>query len=301
MTDHLRQFSEFLAVQRSPRTCQAYHEDLEQLVGFLATRGITDITAVRLPDLRAWLASMSDDHLARATIQRRTSSMRVFFAWAKRWGKIAVDPTVGLKSTTVRRLLPDIVSKTEVSAMMEAMARALAEQDSAVARRDLAIMEVLYAAGLRVAELCGMNLDSVDEDHEVVSVIGKGDKQRSVPVGRPALKAIRAWIDRRGELVGADSGSALFLGERKGARIDPRVVRRVVHRSLALVPDAPDVGPHGLRHAMATHLLDGGADLRTVQEALGHASITTTQIYTHVTSERLRAVFEQTHPRALPR
>ncbi|MDR1513222.1 MAG: tyrosine-type recombinase/integrase, partial [Propionibacteriaceae bacterium] len=172
-----------------------------------------------------------------------------------------------------------------------------AELDTAIGRRDVALLEVLYAGGLRVSELCGLDLGSRDPARGLLRVLGKGDKERSVPIGRPAERALDGWLERRGELVTPDSGDALFLGAR-GRRVDPRVVRRVVHRSLGLVDGAPDLGPHGLRHAMATHLLEGGADLRAVQEVLGHASVATTQIYTHVTNERLRAVFEQAHPRA---
>ena len=163
--------------------------------------------------------------------------------------------------------------------------------------RDAAILEVLYGGGLRVGELCGLDLGDVDRSRHTVKVTGKGDKERTVPMGAPALRAIDTWLPRREEWVGPHSGQALFLGER-GRRIDQRVVRRVVHTHLRAEPDSPDLGPHGLRHAMATHLLEGGADLRTVQDMLGHKSLATTQIYTHVSTERLRTAFRQAHPRA---
>jgi integrase/recombinase XerC len=160
------------------------------------------------------------------------------------------------------------------------------------------MLEVLYATGIRVSELCGLDLADLDQARQVMRVFGKGSKERTVPLGRPAVRAVEAWLgEARTQLVTAESGQAMFLGER-GKRIDPRVVRRVVHRSLQMTEGAPDLGPHGLRHAMATHLLEGGADLRSVQEILGHASLATTQIYTHVTNERLRSAFEQAHPRA---
>ncbi len=167
-----------------------------------------------------------------------------------------------------------------------------------MAERDVAILELLYATGMRVSELCGLDLGALDAERRVVRVFGKGRKERTVPLGAPAARAVDAWLARgRPRLSTAESGPAVFVGER-GRRVDPRVVRRVVHRALRLVDGAPDLGPHGLRHAMATHLLEGGADLRSVQEMLGHASLATTQIYTHVTNERLRAAFEQAHPRA---
>ncbi len=171
-------------------------------------------------------------------------------------------------------------------------------KQAAAGLRDTAILETLYATGIRVAELCALDMDSLDEDRQLLRVVGKGDKERSVPVGAPALRALAEWRHYgRGLLAGASSGRALFLGDR-GSRIDPRVVRRIVHRALQATPDAPDLGPHGLRHAMATHLLEGGADLRSVQEILGHSSLATTQIYTHVTTERLKQAFQQAHPRA---
>jgi integrase/recombinase XerC len=160
------------------------------------------------------------------------------------------------------------------------------------------MLEVLYATGVRVSELCGLDLADVDAERRVLRVLGKGRKERSVPVGLPALRALERWLSEgRPGIATAASGAAVFLGER-GQRIDPRVVRRVVHAALARVEGAPDLGPHGLRHAMATHLLEGGADLRSVQEMLGHASLATTQIYTHVTDERLRQAYAQAHPRA---
>ena len=156
---------------------------------------------------------------------------------------------------------------------------------------------MLYSSGLRVAELCGLDRDGIDEERGLLRVRGKGDKERSVPLGDPARRALDAWLASRHLLAAPDAGPAVFVGAR-GSRIDPRVVRRVVHAALEAVPDAPSLGPHGLRHAMATHLLEGGADLRSVQEILGHASLGTTQIYTHVTNERLRDAFRQAHPRA---
>jgi len=298
LDDVIADFDQYLRTRHSDRTRRSYLTDLRQLAAFLADQGVESPDEIRLADLRAWLASMSDQGKSKATIQRRISAVRTFFAWARLHRRVETDVARGLKSTTVPKTLPETVSEPEARTLMNAMAAVAAQDDTPVAHRDQAIVEVLYATGVRVSELCGLDLDSVDRARELVRVIGKGDKERSVPIGRPALAALDAWLARRGELVTGDSGQALFIGERLGARIDPRVVRRIVHRSLTLVDGAPDLGPHGLRHAMATHLLEGGADLRSVQEVLGHASIATTQIYTHVSSERLRAVYELKHPRA---
>ena len=281
----------------SPETRRAYAGDLAQLAEFLDERGVADVDRVSLRDLRAWLAGQFSAGASPATIQRRTAAVRSFWRWAVRSGHTASDPSAGLRSVTAPRALPDTLTQAEASELMTAMVRGAAADDTALGRRDLAILEVLYAGGLRVAELCGLDLTSRDPARGLLRVVGKGDRERSVPIGQPAERALDQWLARRGELATPASGAALFLGAR-GARIDPRVVRRLVHRSLGLVDGAPDLGPHGLRHAMATHLLEGGADLRSVQEILGHASVATTQIYTHVTNERLRAAFAQAHPRA---
>ena len=298
LTEQIEQYEDFLAVRHSERTCTAYRTDLNDLGQFLSERGIESACEVTISDIRAWLAGMSDQGKARSTIARRTSAAKGFFSWAHEQDMIPTDPSRALKSVKVPTTLPDTISQTEARELMDALAAIAQEQDTAVSHRDQAIMEVLYATGLRVFELCSLDLTDLDRARELVHVVGKGNKERSVPIGVPALKAVDSWLSRRSELVTPRSGAALFIGERLGARLDPRVVRRIVHRSLGLVDGAPDLGPHGLRHAMATHLLEGGADLRSVQEVLGHSSITTTQIYTHVTSARLKAAFEQAHPRA---
>ena len=298
LTDQIVEYEDFLAVRHSERTCESYRTDLTQLAAFLSTLGIESADQVSVSDIRAWLAQMSDEGKARSTIGRRTSAVKGFFSWAHEQGLIPTDPSRTLKSVKVPKTLPETISQAEARELMDDLAAIAAEEDTAVSHRDQAIMEVLYATGLRVFELCSLDLDSLDRARELVRVVGKGNKERSVPIGVPALKAVDSWLIRRSELMTVRSGNALFIGERLGARLDPRVVRRIVHRSLGLVDGAPDLGPHGLRHAMATHLLEGGADLRSVQEVLGHSSITTTQIYTHITSARLKAAFEQAHPRA---
>lgn len=281
----------------SPHTLRAYTGDITQLLLHLHRLGHQDLASVDRAALRNWLAHMGTLGAERSTLQRRAAAARAFFDWCRRTGRIVEDPAVGLRSPKLPRRLPVGLSQTEAEQLLAAALDRAALEEGPVGRRDVAMLEMLYATGVRVSELCGLDLGDLDADRGVLRVIGKGDKERAVPMGMPAWRALSAWLGVRGTLVAPRSGNAVFLGER-GGRIDPRVVRRIVHRALAEVPEAPDLGPHGLRHAMATHLLEGGADLRSVQEMLGHASIATTQIYTHVTGDRLRAAFEQAHPRA---
>ena len=210
---------------------------------------------------------------------------------------LASDPGVRLASPRPRSALPVVLEVEQASAALDAAGSGAAE-DEPVALRDLLVLELLYATGVRVAELCSLDLDDIDADRRTLRVLGKGNKERTVVYGVPAATALGRWLATgRPALVHASSPPALLLGAR-GGRLDPRVARTVVHRALAAVPGAPDTGPHGLRHAAATHMLAGGADLRYVQELLGHAKLATTQLYTHVTVERLKVVHEQAHPRA---
>lgn len=276
---------------------RAYHGDLAGLFHHLRRLGHDDLTSVDRRHLRSWLAYQNTRGAERTTLQRRAAAARVFFAWAHETDRLPTDPALGLRSPKLPRRLPATLSQAEADTMLRALVTHAAEEPGPVGARDAALLEVLYATGVRVAELCGLDLDDLDEERRLIRVIGKGNKERSVPMGAPAWRALQLWLGHRPDLVGPEAGAAVFVGER-GARINPRVVRRIVHRALAAVPNAPDLGPHGLRHAMATHLLEGGADLRSVQEMLGHASLATTQLYTHVTNDRLRAAFEQAHPRA---
>ena len=279
-------------------TVRAYRTDLLNLFTHLGRLGIDSLDSVDLRALRSWLAKQHTLGQARTTLQRRAAAARVFFAWARETGQIATDPAANLRSPKVSRILPPTLEAATAAQMLDAAAATMGEPGGPIAVRDVAILEVLYATGIRVSELCGLDMADLDRERRVIRVFGKGSKERTVPVGAPAVRAVDVWLGKaRPQLVTGESGHAIFLGER-GKRIDPRVARRVVHRSLQMTPGAPDLGPHGLRHAMATHLLEGGADLRSVQEMLGHASLATTQIYTHVTNERLRSAFEQAHPRA---
>ena len=283
---------------RSEHTRRAYLADLRSLFVFLDERAPgAGLSALSLPVLRSWLASQAAAGTARTTLARRTSAVKTFTAWATRRGLLADDPAVRLQLPKARRTLPAVLRQDQAIAAMAA-ADLGAEQGDPLALRDRLIVELLYATGIRVSELCGLDVDDIDTGRRVLRVLGKGNKQRTVPFGRPALAALNAWLSEgRPALVNANSGPALFLGPR-GKRLDPRQARTVVHQTVGAVDGAPDIGPHGLRHSAATHLLEGGADLRIVQELLGHSSLATTQLYTHVTVARLRAVHDQAHPRA---
>lgn len=247
--------------------------------------------------LRAWLAQQRAEGHSRTTLARRAASARTFTAWAVDRGLLAVDPGLRLASPKPHRRLPGVLRQEQAADVLGASASG-AQQEDPVALRDHALVEMLYATGTRVAELCAVDVDDVDLASRLVRVFGKGSKERMVPFGLPAERALRSWLDTgRGALATAASGPALFLGAR-GGRIDQRTVRRVVHDAVESVPGAAGMGPHGLRHTAATHLLEGGADLRSVQELLGHATLSTTQLYTHVTVERLKAIHDRTHPRA---
>lgn len=296
----LDEFADYLAIERgrSAHTQRAYLGDIWSLFDFLNARkpdaSPTDLT---LPLLRSWLASQANGGAARTTLARRTSAAKTFTAWATRRGLLQTDPATRLQLPKARRTLPAVLRQDQALDAMTA-AKSGAEQRDPLALRDRLIVELLYATGIRVGELCGLDTDDVDTGHRLLRVLGKGNKQRTVPFGEPAQDALQAWLaDGRPALATAESGPALLLGAR-GRRLDQRQARTVVHQTVAAVDGAPDIGPHGLRHSAATHLLEGGADLRIVQELLGHSTLATTQLYTHVTIARLRAVHDQAHPRA---
>lgn len=288
---------------RSPRTVHSYTADLRALFGWLHDRyGVAAPAAVELDMLRAWLAVRHAEGAGRSSMARWTASVRGFFRWAAATGLVGVDPSLRLATPGRQRHLPDVVPADGMRELLDDLAARSAGPDTggapaALAARDRALLEVLYATGARVSELAGADIDDVDRTRRVLTVIGKGDRQRTVPFGRPADEALDLWLARRRTLAVPDSGPALFLGSR-GRRMDVRQIRRVVERELGGVPDTAARSPHALRHSAATHLVDGGADLRTVQELLGHASVATTQIYTHVSVDRLGAVYRQAHPRA---
>ena len=310
-------FGRHLAAERglSPHTVRAYLGDVRSLLEHAANDAITAPDGLDIALLRRWLAGQYGTGHARATLARRAAAARTFTAWACAGGWLSRDPGPLLGTARIRRRLPQVPRQDQMAAVLSAAGSGSgaagqggqAGQGGRVGRRgpeaelalrDAAIMELLYATGIRVSELCGLDIDDLDEGRNTVRVLGKGGRERTVPAGLPAVRAVAAWR-RAGRPVLAvpGSGPALFLGAR-GGRLDPRTARRVVHTRLAAVAGVPDSGPHGLRHAAATHLLEGGADLRSVQEILGHASLASTQIYTHVSVERLTSAYRQAHPRA---
>lgn len=314
-------FTRYLALQRglSEHTVRAYRADVSQLLDHLRTlagagtdaHGGTDadagadtagadltaaLAAADLGALRSWLAAQQRRGMSRSTIARRAAAVRTFTAWAAAGGSLATDVGARLRSPRADRHLPTVLAVDDAVGLLST-AQARAGDDDPVHLRDWAALEMLYATGIRIAELVGMDLTDVDQRERTVRVLGKGDKERVVPFGVPAQRALGEWLARgRPALAGAASGAAMFLGAR-GGRVDPRTVRGMLHR-LTAVAGVRDIAPHGLRHSAATHLLEGGSDLRTVQEVLGHSSLATTQRYTHVSAERLRAVYSQAHPRA---
>lgn len=299
MARALGDYERHLAAERnlSVHSVRAYVGDVAGMLEHARRLGIDEPAGVDLRTLRSWLALQQSTGRSRATVARRASAVRVFTAWLARTGRAATDVGSLLLSPRLAKTLPSVLRADEADQLIEA-ATAAADDGSPAGVRDVAALELLYATGVRVGELVGLDVDDVDTERRVIRVLGKGRKERSVPFGVPAARALDRWVRHgRPSLATAASPPALFLGVR-GGRLDQRVVREMVHRRLAEVPGAPDMGPHGLRHTAATHLLEGGADLRTVQELLGHASLSTTQLYTHVSTDRLRRAYSQAHPRA---
>jgi integrase/recombinase XerC len=296
----LGEYTHHLTKERSlsEHTTRAYLGDLTSFFDNLELQKIDDVAAITIAHIRSWLATQQVKGGARTTLSRRAVSIRLFTKWATKKGFLAKDVGLTLATPKGHRTLPEVLSIADATVAMDSLATRVAEEESATSIRDCAILEVLYASGARVSELCGLDLDDIDYQRNTILVLGKGNKERTIPLGNPAMKALNNWIkNARPEIVTGTSGEAIFLGIR-GKRIDQRTVRTVVYEALQALEGAHRLGPHALRHSAATHLLEGGADLRTVQEILGHASLATTQIYTHVSTERLQKAFKQAHPRA---
>jgi site-specific recombinase XerD len=259
--------------------------DLGAFAEWMSRSGVDAPDGVDRLHLRRYLASLGTRRLARATVARKAAALRCYFAWSVRQGRLDSDPARSLRAPTGKGRLPRVLSEGEIGALLDRPGA------SAIDQRDTAALELLYAAGLRVSELCGLDRRGVDLHGRTVTVLGKGGKERRVPMHERAAAALEEWL-REGRTSMPGPAEAVFVNQR-GVRLGPRDVRRILDR---LAPSPTH--PHALRHTFATHLLDGGADLRVVQELLGHASLATTQIYTHVSKERLRSVYEGTHPRA---
>ncbi|MGN7800917.1 tyrosine recombinase XerC [Leifsonia sp. 22587] len=307
LSDAIAAYERHLRVERgySPQTVRAYRADLTALAAFAETREVSSPDGLTLDLYRDWLWEGSQRGLAKATLARRSASARGFSAWWARTGgdtgtaqgAEGADAAARLRAPKADKTLPRVITREQMDGILEQLA-ARADDGEPGALRDVAVIEVLYAAGIRVSELTGLDIDDVDLERLTLRVVGKGSKERVVPFGVPALRAVRAWLDGgRPRFAVPGSGPALFLGSR-GSRLGSRAVYELVAGLLADVPGRGPSGPHALRHTAATHLLDGGADLRAVQELLGHASLGTTQIYTHVSTERLKEAYRIAHPRA---
>lgn len=280
---------------RSEHTIRAYLGDLARMRSVCDELGIATPADLTISALRHWLGQ---ERVAASdkTVARRVASIRNFTSWAQRKGYIHDDPGALLASPKVARTLPQVLKQQQAAQLLDLAATA-ADDESTERIRDLAILELLYGTGIRVGECAGLDITDIDMKGQTIRVMGKGRKERIVPFGGPAAEALQRWLEIRYRFVDDKSGRAVFLGAR-GGRIDQRMIRTVLQRLLRHLPDVPETSPHGLRHSAATHVLEGGADLRYVQELLGHASLATTQLYTHVSFERLRETFERAHPRA---
>lgn len=304
----LDDFVENLVVgrSRSVATARSYRSDVYSLLVHLVADDVAspapahaaDLAAsLTLPALRGWLAAQVGAGAARSTVARRVAAARSFSTWAARAGLLQSDVATRLEAPRARRQLPEVLDALQAAEALRTTDLG-AEGGDPLALRDRVVVELLYSCGIRVAELCGLDQSDIEAGRRVLRVVGKGDRERTVPYGVPAERALRSWLhDGRSSLAGPKSGDALLLGAR-GGRLDPRAARRIVNEVTAATPGGPRVSPHALRHSSATHLLDGGADLRHVQELLGHSTPATTQIYTHVSAERLRAAYRGAHPRA---
>lgn len=293
------QFVEYLTIRNgySAHTARAYRSDISALEEF-AHLADKSLLSLDLNDLRSWLGTLSRKNQTHATLARKGASVRSFYLWATECGLIKVDPSAKLQTPRAKTALPNVLTLGQMETLLDAAAHnAQGEQVTAQDLRLHAALELMYSSGLRVSEVSGLDISSVEFSQGLVRVVGKGDKERIVPVGQPAMRALQRWLDNgRQGLANLDSGRALFIGARGG-----RWGARGIRESLAKLADTaalPHVAPHDMRHTMATHFLEGGSDLRTVQEILGHSSLQTTQRYTHVSAERLKTAYLQAHPRA---
>ncbi len=291
-------YEEHLVLVRNlaENSIRGYVSDLQSFLHHLEKIEISEFSDLELTHIRSWLAELKAAGISRSTMARRIVSIRAFTHWAQSQGWIRSDLGADLAIPKPHRTLPEILDIADTEIVIASMQTRAEEEPTPLTNRNLAMIEVLYGSGIRVSELCGLDIRSIDQGRKTLQVMGKGSKERVVPLGIPAMRALNNYLTQaRPELVKEISGNAVFLGSR-GDRIDQRTVREVVYQAVSAVGST--MGPHGLRHTAATHLLEGGADLRTVQEILGHSSLATTQIYTHVSPDRLIKAFKDAHPRA---
>ena len=274
-------------------TAAVYDRDLQAFIRWAAGEGVDSPSRVTRQMLRLYLAHLAGEDYARTTIARKVSVLRRYFAWACKQKLCAADPTLGLSTPSIPRHLPKVLPNKELGELLDGRRAALEQDDEHRRRRDDAIAELLYGSGLRASEVCGLTLESLQLEDRSVRVVGKGSKERIVPLSMPCAVKLEDYLAKSWEVFAGSSSnnSASLFFNLAGNPLTTRDLRRIVERRA-------HTHPHALRHTYATHLLDGGADLRSVQELLGHSSLSTTQIYTHVSRERLRKVLEETHPRA---
>ena len=299
----LDRFERFLRYEkhRSEETIRSYISDLEGFFGYMARRGVRHLDSIDASLIREWLGSLHLRQAARSTVARRGSTLRTFFTWAQEEELVHANPTRGMRTPKRENHLPPVLSREQMNQLLTTLQerRAQDPRDARLLRLE-AVVEVLYASGMRISELTGLDLQSVDRANKTVRVLGKGNKERVVPLGTPALKALNRWVSYgRPQWIpeGAQGVTALFIGPR-GGRANTRQIREDLTRLLRTVENTQASGAHVLRHSAATHLVDGGADIRSVQELLGHSSLATTQIYTHVSMKRLAETYARAHPRA---
>ena len=291
-------YEEHLVLVRNlaENSIRGYVSDLQSFLQHLEKIEISEFSDLELTHIRSWLAELKAAGISRSTMARRIVSIRAFTHWAASQGWIQSDLGADLAIPKPHRTLPEILDIADTEIVIASMQTRAEEEPTPLTSRNLAMIEVLYGSGIRVSELCGLDIRSIDQGRKTLQVMGKGSKERVVPLGIPAMRALNNYLTQaRPELVNEKSRNAVFLGSR-GDRIDQRTVREIVYQAVSAVGST--MGPHGLRHTAATHLLEGGADLRTVQEILGHSSLATTQIYTHVSPDRLIKAFKDAHPRA---
>ncbi len=294
----IAKYEEHLVLVRNlaENSVKGYVSDLESFLKHLEKMKIEEFSELELTHIRSWLANLQSTGVSRATMARRIVSIRAFTYWAASQGWIKSDLGADLAIPKPHRTLPEVLDIADTETVIASLQTRADEEPTSLTIRNLAMLEILYASGARVSELCGLDIRSIDHDRKTLQVLGKGSKERVVPIGIPAMRALNNYLTvARPQLVNEKSGNAVFLGSR-GNRIDQRTVREIVYDAMSAI--GSKMGPHGLRHTAATHLLEGGADLRTVQEILGHSSLATTQIYTHVSPERLHKAFKDAHPRA---